>query len=120
MAALITLRQRLVKIGARIGRSVIFLMAEGRGAACAVPDHPRRDCSSLAVATGPLLRTAGPGSRRGYWRDTHAQIRTCRSEYPRSEPPVQCKIVVERALTEDFLVERLGGGLRSAMQGRNG
>ncbi|CEF48872.1 unnamed protein product [uncultured bacterium] len=103
--SLTSLRQRLAKIGATVvchGRSVIFQMAEGRGAACVVPDHPRSDCGSPAVTAGPILRIATPSSRRAYWRERRAQTRGCRSEDPPCGPVLHCKRGAEQAATKEF------------------
>jgi hypothetical protein len=50
-----------------------FPDGRSHGAACVVPDDPRRYCGSPAVTAGSMLRIATPSSRRAYWRERRAQ-----------------------------------------------
>ena len=46
--------------GLRTGLTALTIVRHGRSC----PNHPRRDCSSLTVATGPMLRTAADRTTR--------------------------------------------------------
>jgi hypothetical protein len=71
-----TLRERLVKIGAKVvrhGRSVIF-DGRSRGAAGVVSDDPRRYCGSPAVTAASMLRIADLITRCAYWRERRMAV----------------------------------------------
>jgi Transposase DDE domain group 1 len=63
-----TLRDRLVKIGAKIvrhGRSIIFQMAGGHGAPRSVRENPVHHCGAPSVAVGTMLSINTIGAPSG-------------------------------------------------------
>jgi hypothetical protein len=86
-----TLRDRSVKIGAKIvrhGRSVIFQMAE-----VAVPRALFQEILSAIVALrpsppGPMFENQRPDAPVRLWRETRAQDPGCGSEDPPFAPPL--------------------------------
>jgi hypothetical protein len=73
-----TLRNRLVKIGAKIVRhacSLIFQMSEVGCIARSVPGNSEGDHGAPPAAAGPMLRITVSDSRRVYGREARAQTR---------------------------------------------
>jgi hypothetical protein len=90
-----------------------FPDGRSRGAACVVPDDPRRYCGSPAVTAGPMLRIAAPSSsRRACWRERRAQTRGCRSEEPPFGPVPHSKNGPNRLRSRNFLSQGLGEDYR--------